>query len=156
MPLRNRVAPSENGRDFSPVPKTDAETLKEEISARYDALNALWKQAEDQLRQFLVPTSVVVPTDAYVEPDEPPDWGEETRESIGWVKLNGAWRICLGTAIPQTNWATTWKPITECTFDIRKEYVEHFPKLREAVELKARETVPELDEAIAKLSATLG
>ena len=158
---RNRFpSASQNGRSPSsaaPALTNQEQELIEHLSSRYDKLNALWKNAEEQLRQFMVPVEVEYCYRSYIDVEDPValQHNVKTDEFLGWVKWCGSWRLCFGIADDSCGAPPHWKPVTDCTIDRRMECIPHFAKLRKMVVEKAKATVPQLDTAIADLAAML-
>lgn len=129
-----------------------ATAAREALFHRYDELNALWTQAEEQLTKLHVPHGV----ECYYR-----DWEEAGGQfsayaHLGLQKLGGKWRICHGyscDADPEQS--IDWIPITDCAADVRVAAAPHVALLREAVVKSAEEFVPKVDAAIAELRKEL-
>lgn len=166
MPLVNRSALSDDRSKSSKTPRlvkpatsqSDEDRLKSDLASRYDKLNELWRKAEDQLRQFMVPSEVVHVYETYVDHEDPDALQHNlaTYNALGWVRCKGAWRLCHGVAEDKYSGEFYWVPITDCAIDRRKSVVQHFAKLRAQVVAAAAEAVPQLDDAIAQLADAIG
>jgi hypothetical protein len=148
---------SHNGDGKSPENNPADERQQQVVEAlgkRYKQLNALWEAAEASLKKIPIPLDVPLLLKSYdADPARP---GEQIRTYLGFVRSKGGWRICYCTehdGFPQYD--NDWKPITECSVDIRLEAVPRIGELRELVLKKAEECVPTLDKAIEDLRNTL-
>lgn len=148
-----------NGDGKHPEPLSPDHRKEKVVAAlgkRYKALNQLWENAEADLKEIPVPVDVPYryKSVSVDEPHEPR--GFEMHFYIGFVKSKGGWRICHGTqhdGYPEYDY--DWKPITECSVDIRLEAAPHINKLRERVLEKAEECVTTLDRTISDFRNTL-
>ena len=128
-----------------------ARKARETLFNRYDQLNALWLQAEEQLTQLHIPCSVYYPYDKNHEPD-----GATIYKCLGLQKVKGKWRICHGIYEEWCQPEPYWTPITECSAESRVEATKHLDGLRKAVVESAERFIPKVDEAINALAETLG
>ena len=130
-----------------------AESARETLFGRYDELNALWLQAEEQLTKFHIPCFVYCKYDEYQDPADQP--GFMTSKYLLLQKIKGKWRICYGLV---DDWDVDhgWTPITECSAHVRVEAARHLDKLREKVVKSAEDFIPKVDEAIKTLAAAVG
>jgi hypothetical protein len=128
-----------------------AKTAREELFRRYDALNALWLKAEEDISKLHIPHDVEYPYQTYDIIEQKPD------SYLAVVKIKGKWRICQGT---YRDWCEAgpaeWTPIVECSAAIRVYCAKYLPALREAVIKAAESFIPKVDAAIEKLSDALG
>ena len=131
-----------------------AESARETLFGRYDELNALWLQAEEQLTQFHIPRPVYHQFDEYQDPGNPP--GAMTSKYLSLQKVKGKWRICYGLCDDWCDHDYGWTPITECSAQVRVEAARHLEKLREKVVKSAEDFIPKVDEAIKTLAAAVG
>lgn len=141
---------------LSDSPKSDLQKMKiiEALNQRYQELNKLWEKAEAELKEIPIPLDVEI---SYkYEPADPhePD-GYQINYHLGFVRSKGGWRICYGSTHDGNYPDYGWKPITECSMDIRLEAVPHISALRKRVLKAAEECVPKLDKAITDLRNTL-
>jgi hypothetical protein len=127
------------------------------LQLKFDELNDLWSKAEKQLKRIPIPVDVSVRYKSVKASDDPEyDNGERIHSYLGFVKWSRQWRICYGEdhdRYPEME--VQWKPVADCSADIRIEAVPHLSKLREAVLAKASDCLGMLDTAIAKLSSTV-
>jgi hypothetical protein len=143
----------------APEPQADRrkKQVVEALGKRYRELNNLWENAENDLKQIPIPVDVSYCYKSIsADKDHHQPRGEMIHSYLGFVKSKGGWRICYGSShdgFPEHD--LDWKPITECSVDLRLEAVPYTGKLREVVLKAAEECVPKLDAAIADLRSTL-
>jgi hypothetical protein len=126
---------------------------------RYDALNALWLKAEEEITKLHIPHDVRYAYDGH----DPSEFGPNEGKEYYWVclgvqKIKGKWRVCHGAyyeACDGRDSCPDWIPIIECSAEIRVEAAEHWPALRQAVVEAAEKFIPRVDEAIANLEKAL-
>ncbi len=132
-----------------------ARQVRETLYGRYDELNALWFQAEQELTKLHIPRPVECQYREYL--DDLYDNNSRTCESLGVQKVKGKWRIChavyLAYSSPED--CSGWTPITDCSVETRVEAAKHLPKLRDAVVKSAEDFVPQVDSAIDELKKAL-
>jgi hypothetical protein len=140
----------------------DEDALIEATSQRYDKLNQLWKQAEDQIKRFMVASEVVHVYKKESNSDDPntQEYNFDIRHAIAWAKCKGAYRLCYGVYnelwelhMPDAGYEYT--PILDASLEVRKACVPHFIELRKKVIEAAQSAIPALDDAIAQLSQSL-
>lgn len=128
-----------------------AEAAQQALFGRYDQLNALWTQGEEQLTRMHIPHSVSYDYSKWMSEDGP----YYEYAAIALVKIAGKWRICYGTFDDINPDRAVWTPIVECSAEVRIDAAKHLPKLREAVVEAAERFIPKVDKAIAELQAAL-
>jgi hypothetical protein len=141
-----------------PQPDQRKKQVVEALSKRYKELNELWEAAEDDLKQVPVPVDVFVCYKSEIADPHNDPLGErdQIHDNLGFVRSKGGWRICHGNSHDGfPDYEIDWKPITECSVDLRLEAVPHIGELRERVLKAAEECVPKLDKAIADLRSTV-
>lgn len=133
-----------------------ADSARDQLFQRYDQLNALWTQAEEQLTKLHIPTGVQFNYRSWDAGDQWQPAGYDRHLCLGLQKLGGKWRICHGSAddLHEPD-VENWTPITECSASIRVDAARYLPKLREAVIKSAEDFIPRVDKAIADLQAAL-
>lgn len=130
-----------------------AQIARDALFNRYDTLNALWLNAEEQLTQFHIPRPVYYTYDKYQDPND--ELGALTCKRLGLRRIRGKWRICYELYEEWHDRELGWTPITECSADIRVEAAKHLDGLREAVVKFAEDFIPKVDEAVKVLADTL-
>ncbi|MBI3468597.1 MAG: hypothetical protein HY000_36810 [Planctomycetes bacterium] len=127
-----------------------AQRARKVLFDRYDQINALWLKAEEQIVQFHIPRPVCY---GYHTECEFTPCGEQpvVEHCLGVQKVKGKWRICYGTY--PYNWPADpdWKPITECSAEVRTAAAKHLPNLRQAVVECAEKFIAVADDAIEEL-----
>src|SRR6266516_1919673 len=123
----------------------------------FKELNKLWEDAEKDLKEIPIPVDVLIRYNPVYD-DDPRcrQFDAKIRSCLGFVKSKGGWRICVGVdrdAQPEEGYG--WKPITECAVDLKIEAIKHLDDLREAVLDEAKECIPTLNNALAKLRGTI-
>lgn len=133
---------------MAPTLDERAEFARVALHDRYDKLSALWKKASQQLAKYHLPRSVSITyrheTDKYGQPFIDyylgvQKWGSDVRI------VHDSFCYCDPDA------ESDWKCITDCSAEIRREAVEHFPALRQAVVESAENYIPEIDRAVLEL-----
>ncbi len=130
-----------------------AQNARDTLFKRYDVLNALWLQAEEQLTAFHVPRPASY---AYLEYDDPDSPLAMIHERLGLQKIRGKWRICHGLDYDVWPDREQWTPITECSAEIRVRAVRYVQDLRKAIVDDAERFIPQVEEAIHTLATTVG
>ena len=123
-----------------------AERTRETLFDRYDALNALWLEAEEQLTRLHIPRPVYHEDNQYQDPANEP--GAMTSQYLSLQKAKGKWRICHGLSDDWCGRDYGWTPITECSAEVRVEAAMHVDKLRAKVVKSAEDFISTVDEAI--------
>ncbi len=122
------------------------------LTERYDEIEALWNEAEEDLKRFHVPYPVVYWYATGIHEESNGQYGY----GLGFVRYGKGWRICHGEyfegAHPDE---PDWKPVIECPVDIRIKMMGHFETLRKKVIETAENAVPKLDKAIASFRKVL-
>jgi len=132
-----------------------AEQARRVLFERYDQLNALWLEAEKQLSKFHIPCPVCY---EYATDEEysGQHYCPVIGHCLGLQKVKGQWRICYGTYFyPAPEEDSGWKPITECSAEVRVSAASHLPRFRERVVESAEEFIPKVDKAITELKEAL-
>jgi hypothetical protein len=163
--MNSRFSKNGDGKDHAPTPRIsaplDAEQHREQqiiknITGRYDQIELLWNEAEEDLKRFRVPHSV-----DYVYDEEDYQGGNICPRAyfLGWMRYGKGWRICCGYRAEHLDndryYELDYKPVTECTLDTRVAMMHHYKALREKVVATAEGAVPQLDEAIANFRQIL-
>lgn len=126
----------------------DEEELKNAISDRYERLNALWRDAEHQLKAFCIPTQVV---HVYEK-------GDTEVKCIAWAYSKVGQRLCHGIA--NTNEETKehdfrFVPLLDCCLEQRIAAIPHFMELKSKVVDQAWPAIQLLDKSIALFNSIL-
>ena len=167
--MNNRFSTNGDGKDRAPNdrifshldghqpahPDTQHEQqIIEALTGRYDQIEALWNKAEEDLKRFRIPHAV---EHCYASDYE----GYPTHYSLVWMRYGKGWRICheVRTAYSEIDEKhpdeCEWKPIIECSLDVRLAMIPHFEALRKKVIEAAEKAVPTLDEAISSFRKIL-
>src|SRR5579872_1290427 len=137
-------------RAFSPSPSLNGQPPndRDPVATYLDQLNALWKQAEEELAavRVSIPIEIEIKTGygAYSDNAVEPDWHETLY--LGWRKVMKDWRICVGTLTNHLDGekpTCQWKPIAESPKERRIELAEHYPKLKAKVKEARQQLVPQ-------------
>ena len=121
------------------------------LNGRYDEINKLWTQAEQRLKRFPIPTDVHVVINSNPASNDPRE-DRSISEALGYVKSCGGWRICFGTyhdGYPDEDWS--WKPLLDCSLDVRISAIPHLTKLKGGVVEAAEKSIATLDAGISEL-----
>jgi hypothetical protein len=133
-----------------------ANQARETLFGRYDQLNALWLQAEEQLAKLHIPRPVCHVYLSYEEDHERRE--SQVEYCLGLQKVKGKWTICHAIHYPfygHPDDEPEWIPITDCSAEVRVRAAKHLPQLREAVVKSAEDFIPKVDEAIHHLRTAL-
>jgi hypothetical protein len=136
-----------------------AKQAREQLFKRYDALNALWLKAEEEITKLHIPHSVTYAYDS-LDTDE---FGLNEGKvffvpCLGVQKIKGKWRICVGSYYDYPDGRDSdpeWTSIIECSAEIRVEAAEHLPGLRQKVVEEAEKFIPRVNKAIEALEKAL-
>jgi hypothetical protein len=127
----------------------------EALKGRYDEIEALWEQAEEDLKRFRIPHAVEYCYDSDCESAYPIHY------RLSFTRYGKGWRICHETLIEYSIGGShqrdelETKPIVECSLDVRVAMIHHFEALRKKVIEAAKNAVPKLDEAISSFRKLL-
>jgi hypothetical protein len=132
-----------------------AQTARDALLGRYDQLNSLWLQAEEQLTRFHIPRPVYFAYRTYER-----DVGDPSHlinDCLGIQRIKGKWRICHAVDChPNVDeYNPEWTPIAECSVETRAEAAKYLPQLRERIVETAENFIPVVEKAIAELKKAL-
>ncbi len=131
-----------------------ARQARETLYGRYDQLNALWLQAEEELAKLHIPRPVKY---SYHCTDY--DNGGYDGQYLAIQKIKGSWKICHGSfrghQCEEVEEFSGWTPITDCSVETRVEAANHLAKLQKAIVKSAEDFILEVDEAIDELKKAL-
>jgi hypothetical protein len=150
---KNRFSLNGDGTGSPPPPDDSESRVAAEMTQRLKKLTAVWDDAEKRLRKLHVPVEghVCYKSEDVFHNDRPEHpTGAQIHSYLGFVKFGSGWRICYcrnHDDFPEYDWE--WKPVVDCTYDVRLEAFPHFEKLLAEVIKKAEECIPKLDNAIA-------
>lgn len=111
---------------------------RDELFSACNELNSLWKQLEVKFTGIYMS----FPTRVELQPVPTPLY-------LGWHKVKGEWRVCLGRQAETGGW--DWKPILECPIEIRVEAVAHIRILEKELIRLRQEFLPRVREAVNSL-----
>jgi hypothetical protein len=128
--------------------------VSEALNQGFEELNEAWKQAEATLKKFHLPDNVWIIS--HSEWDDPAEPRGQFHYLLGYVWYRGTWRICHDTDYDcHPDEPRDWKPITECSADVRVKAAPQFAKLHEKVVEAAQAYVPVVKSAADELKMTL-
>jgi hypothetical protein len=149
-PHKNRI--SHTG---SQEPAHPDDALPMALRRRYDEIETLWEEAEEDLKRFRIPHTV-----EYLYSTD--DRGHPVYHFfLGFLKYGKQWRICHGFCqdhgfpagdLPEER---NWTPLIECPLDLRLRMMDEFENLHKKVIEVAEKLVPELDERISSFRRIL-
>ena len=151
-PPNNRISdgqPPDNPQDER------EQQIIEALKDRYNQIEALWTEAEEDLKSFRVPHRV---EHCYYSDY---DHGYPLHQSLWWTRYGKGWRIVheVRTAYSEIDEKhedeCEWKPIIEWPLDVRLSMIPEFEHLRKKVIEAAENAVPTLDEAISSFRTIL-
>jgi hypothetical protein len=119
------------------------------LRGRYDEIEALWNEAEEDLKRFRIPQDVehCYETENRCHPC--------IHYLLGFVRYGKGWRICHGECDDNYRDEPAWKPIIECPLDVRLKMISYFQNLRKKVIEAAEDAIPKLDKAISSFRKVL-
>ncbi len=120
----------------------------EKLGQLYGELNNYWAHVTQKL------CALVPPRECWAEYRISGD-SDEYRACLGLIKFRGEWRICHGYYRTDEDGPQSWKPIHECAVSERVELIDHIEKLRDAIIAEAEKSIPQVQNAVSKLAATL-
>src|SRR5207248_3174216 len=126
----------------------------EALTGRYDEVEALWNEAEQDLKRFRVPHAV----EHCYRSDY--DNGVPTHYLLGWMRYGKDWRICRGVRLAYSEFEERpdeddWTPVVDSSLEARLSLMDEFERLRSKVVEEAEKAIPKLDDAIAKFRRIL-
>jgi len=137
------------------ISKTELEKknleVRQKLENGLDRLNAMWEQVEQKLIAFQTPRYVNFTYDTQTNPES----GESAYSMLALAKVGGDWRVCYGIFYDSDHEEPDWKPITDCSAEIRVEAAKHVSKLKEEIIRTAEGFLPEIENAIASLDEAL-
>jgi hypothetical protein len=157
MAIRRFSLNGDGGSDEEEPSRDDKQDVVQILHVKFEELNSLLERAEKHLKRIPIPQDVTIRYKSELaDPDPQTSTGDEIHSYLGFVKFGRGWRLCYGQdhdGFPEC--PLVWKPVTDCSSDVRLEAVPHLTVLRDAVLAEAGKCVGALDEAIGKLSSTL-
>src|SRR5262249_46314800 len=112
------------------------------LTGRYDQIEALWKEAEEDLKRFRIPHAV----EHCYRSDY--DYGPPIHYFVSGTRYGKEWRIVHETRTAHSEIddrhhdENELKPITDCPFGLRLAMIGEFENLRKKVIAAAEEAVP--------------
>jgi hypothetical protein len=119
------------------------------LKGRYDQIEALWNEAEKDLKRFRVARTV-----RYLYHSDY-DGGCPIHYHLTFGRYGKDWRICYERVFAYSEFddkrddEVECKPVIEWPLEVRLAMMSHFESLREKVIEEAEKIVPELDDAIS-------
>jgi hypothetical protein len=119
-------------------------------AARYDVLNQLFVEAEQQLKALKPPHPVWVDYSHEFRDGQPTWW-----ELLGLSKHQGKWRLChaYDHEINDDGILTELKPVVECPLDVRVRAAKVVQLLKEQIVKSKEDYIRQVDDAIRLLTA---
>jgi hypothetical protein len=130
------------------------------LAGRYDQLDALWHQAEEDLKRFRLHSVVATRPFKSIPLLENDIDGNGPHEYhfLGFLRCGKSWRICYGVSQDTPHGVEDephWTPISDCSVDLRIETIPVFEELRKKVVETAEQSVPKLDTALENFRRVL-
>lgn len=129
--------------------------LAASLDERYGQINQLWKEAEKRLKRFSVPEDVSViyhmePVTFQNSPNPNDDYTVMGYRHLGFCRLRTGWVICFATSLEDdSDRELDWRPIAECSVEVRLHAVEGLKKLKSKVIECAGNSLATLEQTIA-------
>jgi hypothetical protein len=146
MPVRISI----KSNSKSELDKKNLEVRKS-LEERLNRLNALWEQVEEKLVGLQTPRHVSIVYASQTNPET----GETVESMLALEKIGGNWRLCHGIYFENDPYELAWKPITDCSAEIRVDAAQQVSKLKEQIVRTAEEFLPKIDNAISSLDKAL-
>jgi hypothetical protein len=144
--------PSRNGKLPFPEPlgkRNDA--IRTEIEKKLDHLTELWNAVEGKILSMQPPRHISHLFATYTA-----DNGMSQYECLGLQRHGGKWRICFARDNDWTDEAPNWRPIVDCSTEVRVEAAKHIEAFMEEVVKSGKDYIPKVDEAVSSLTNALG
>jgi hypothetical protein len=137
-----------------------AQKARVELFSRCEKLDEQWLKMEGKFAKLPIPCGVVYVYHSYTVTG--PDGSEGcVRDCLGIQSFRGRWRICHCSFCvwedcpPRQESELDWTPIANCSPEVRVEAVQHLAGLGREIVEAAERFIPQVDQAIAKLSQAL-
>ena len=137
----DRISSTDGHTPNNPNDEREQHVIKA-LKERYDEIEALWNDAEEDLKRFRVPHAVPCHYDSNHEGNCPIYY------SLWWMKYGKGWRIVHEERYAYSEFddkredECEWKPIIECPVALRTSMIAMFASLRPARTATARHAAP--------------
>jgi hypothetical protein len=144
--------PSRNGKQPFPEPLSKRnEAVRTEIERKLDHLTQLWNAVEERILSMQPPRRILL---NYAKSYD--DGGMAEYECLGLQRHGNKWRVCYAWDADWTDEAPDWRPIVDCSTEVRVEAAKHIEVLMEEVVKSGKNYIPKVDEAVQRLEKALG
>jgi hypothetical protein len=145
--------PSRNGKPSlrEPLSKRN-EVVRNEIEKKLDHLTELWNAVEGKILSMQPPRHIRICYATHYH--EVPGMAEY--ECLGLQRHGNKWRVCYGWDADWNDQAPDWRPIVDCSTEVRVEAAKHIEALMEEVVKSGNDYIPKIDEAVCSLENALG
>jgi hypothetical protein len=145
--------PSRNGKPpfIEPISKRN-EAVRSEIEKKLDHLTELWNAVEGKVLSMQPPRHIKFYFDSQTDDHS----GMSQYSCLGLQRYGGKWRLCYAWDSDWHDGALDWRPVVDCSTEIRVDAAKHIEKLLEEVVKSGKEYLPEVDEAVRCLENVLG
>jgi len=127
------------------------EVLRTETEKKLDQLTELWNSVECKILGMQPPRHI-----SHTFSTEESGHGSTYYQLLGLQRYGNKWRLCYGTGDDfEPEEGFSWRPINDCSTEIRVMAANHINALMEEVVRSGKEYLPEIDKAIGKLKDIL-
>ena len=123
----------------------------ETLITKYDQLTKAWQAAEKLIGH--VPCPVLLKVNETETADI--DGRYVLTEFLGVQRINNTWRLCYGTVRDDYEDIADWKPVVDCTVEVRVQMAHKFKELLAEIEKVRVAFIPLVDIAISALNAVI-
>jgi hypothetical protein len=126
------------------------EVVRTEIEKKLDLLTELWKAVEEKILAMQPPRHIYLQYAKYYH-----DNGMGEYECLGLQRHGNKWRVCYGRDGDWMDEGPDWRPIIDCSTEVRVEAAKHIGALLEEVVRSGKEYIPVVDEAVQSLEKAI-
>lgn len=127
------------------------EAVRTEIEKKLDHLSELWNAVEGKILSMQPPRHIRITYATH-----PHDDGRVSEyECLGLQRHGNKWRVCYGWDADWTDDAPDWRPVVDCSTEVRVEAAKHIEALMEEVVKSGKDYIPKVDEAMQSLENAL-
>jgi hypothetical protein len=126
------------------------EVVRSETERLLNHLTELWGAVETKILSMQPPRHIECEYEASEYWDVQENYCIVVHEFLGLQRHGNKWRVCYGyssSEVPEMS----WRPINDCSTEVRVEAAKHIDKLMEEVVRSGKEYIPKVKSAIESL-----
>jgi hypothetical protein len=154
MSLERRFSVNGTGQEGKSAPLAERHRKADQaLAERYERLGAKLAETEKYLRALHLPRPIHA---SYNERSL--DYGEQEWDTVSFVRYKGEWRLCHAHCCSydaDENTEPAWKPVAECSTDVRLEAIAQLGKLKIEAAKAKEEYVNKVDSALEQIDKFL-